>query len=143
MPPARVDPYHDFNFQVEIDGIPQSGFREVIMPAATADVIEYREGHEPSVVRKLKGRVHFGNLILRWGSGGISVTPGLSGIRCPRSTPWDTRSSSRPWRSRTRAWNWPKPDGATSTRPTAPVRRSDYCGSMATEAVMFQRNRGS
>ncbi|MDR7550344.1 MAG: phage tail protein [Armatimonadota bacterium] len=70
MPPARVDPYRNFNFLVEIDGIAQTGFREVILPEATADVIEYREGHEPSAVRKLKGRVRLGNLILRWGATG-------------------------------------------------------------------------
>ena len=67
MPPARQDPYRNFNFIVEIDGIVAAAFSEVTMPAASADVIEYREGGEPNVVRKLPGRVHFGNLVLRRG----------------------------------------------------------------------------
>jgi len=67
MSPARQDPYRNFNFVVEIDGIAAAGFSEVSMPAASADVIEYREGGNPSVVRKLPGRIHFGNLMLRRG----------------------------------------------------------------------------
>jgi len=67
MSPARQDPYRNFNFVVEIDGIVAAGFSEVSMPAASADVIEYREGGNPSVVRKLPGRIHFGNLMLRRG----------------------------------------------------------------------------
>ena len=64
---ARTDPYRNFNFIVEIDGIAQMGFNEVILPEASADVVEYREGGEPAVVRKLPGRIHFGNIVLRWG----------------------------------------------------------------------------
>jgi phage tail-like protein len=67
MSPARHDPYRNFNFVVEIDGIVAAGFTEVSMPAASADVIEYREGGESNVVRKLPGRIHFGNLMLRRG----------------------------------------------------------------------------
>ncbi|MGH2359976.1 MAG: phage tail protein [bacterium] len=65
---GRTDPYRNFNFRVEIDGVTQSMFSEVILPEARADVIEYREGGEPSIVRKLPGRIHFGNLILKWGT---------------------------------------------------------------------------
>jgi phage tail-like protein len=67
MAPARQDPYRNFNFVVEIDGIVAAGFTEVSLPAASADVIEYREGGEPNVVRKLPGRIHFGTLLLRRG----------------------------------------------------------------------------
>ena len=65
---GRTDPYRNFNFRVEIDGVTQSMFTEAILPEARADMIEYREGGEPSVVRKLPGRIHFGNLILKWGT---------------------------------------------------------------------------
>lgn len=67
MPPARQDPFRNFNFVVEIDGMVAAGFSEVSMPAASADVIEYREGGESNVVRKLPGRIHFGNPMLRRG----------------------------------------------------------------------------
>jgi phage tail-like protein len=67
MPVFRKDPYSDINFTVEIEGTPAARFSEVILPPAWADVIEYREGGEPNTVRKLPGRIHYGNLILMRG----------------------------------------------------------------------------
>jgi phage tail-like protein len=64
---ARKDPYKNFMYRVEIDGIVQAGFSEVVIPEASAEVIEYREGNEPSMVRKLPGRISYDNLILKWG----------------------------------------------------------------------------
>ncbi len=66
MTVGRQDPFRNFNFLVEIENIVQTGFSQVILPAAWADVIEYREGGDQTA-RKLQGRVHFGNLILTWG----------------------------------------------------------------------------
>jgi phage tail-like protein len=63
--PARADPYGNFNFLVEIDGIASQGFSELILPEASAAVIEYREGEEPNTVRKLPGLIRFDNVILR------------------------------------------------------------------------------
>ena len=65
----RNDPYRNFRYRVEIDGIQQAGFSEVLMPDSTADVIEYREGNEanPATVRKLPGLTRYGNLTLKWG----------------------------------------------------------------------------
>jgi phage tail-like protein len=63
---ARQDPYRNFNFIVEIGGQAVAGFSEVVLPASTADVIEYREGNDFRT-RKLPGRIHFGNLILSRG----------------------------------------------------------------------------
>ena len=43
----RVDPYRNFNFLVEIDGITQAGFSDCTGIGASTDPIEYREGgHE-------------------------------------------------------------------------------------------------
>lgn len=64
---SRNDPYGNYNFMVEIDGITQAGFAEVVMPEGTVRVIQYREGNAPNVVRKLPGPVSYGNVILRWG----------------------------------------------------------------------------
>ncbi len=66
--PKRKDPYENFNFRVEIDGIVQAGFSKVLIPEASVDVVEYREGNELSHVRKLPGRVRYGNVLLKWGS---------------------------------------------------------------------------
>jgi phage tail-like protein len=69
MPQAdRHDPFANFNFRVEIDNIAEAGFSEVLLPSSAVDVFEYREGGEASCsVRRLPGRVHFGNLVLRRG----------------------------------------------------------------------------
>lgn len=64
---SRKDPYQNFRFRVEIDGIIQSGFSEVIIPESTSDLIEYREGNEPTLMRKLPGLTKYSNLILKQG----------------------------------------------------------------------------
>jgi len=45
-----------------------AGFSEVILPAASIDVIEYRNGNEKeSGVRKIPGRAHYGNVTFKRG----------------------------------------------------------------------------
>lgn len=64
----RVDPYRNFNFLVEIDGITQAGFSDVSGFGASTDPIEYREGGEPNnTVRKLPGVTKWNNITLKWG----------------------------------------------------------------------------
>lgn len=65
---GRTEPYRNFRFLVEIDGITQTAFREVIIPEAVVEVIEHREGHEPLHARKLPGRLSYGNVVLTWGT---------------------------------------------------------------------------
>jgi phage tail-like protein len=61
-------PYRDFNFRVEIDGIGESQFSEVSIPEAEITVVEYREGADKtSATRKLPGRVRYGNIVLKRG----------------------------------------------------------------------------
>jgi hypothetical protein len=55
----RVDPYKNFRFLVEIEGITQAGFSECSGFGSEVEVIEYREGGEPTSVRKLPGRVKY------------------------------------------------------------------------------------
>jgi len=64
---ARVDPFKNFNFLVEIDGIAQAGFSECTGLRLEVDVIEYREGGELSSVRKLPGRSRVGDITLKHG----------------------------------------------------------------------------
>ena len=56
---ARKDPYKNFKFRVEIDGIASSHFVECTGLGSEVAVIEYREGGDPTVVRKLPGRAIF------------------------------------------------------------------------------------
>jgi len=63
----RKDPYRQFRFRVEIDGITQAGFNEVTFSDTTTDSVEYREGNELPVFRKLSGLTKYGNITLKWG----------------------------------------------------------------------------
>jgi phage tail-like protein len=63
----RKDPYRNFRFLVEIEGIAQAGFSEATVPDSTQDPIEYREGNELPTVRKLPGLIKYGNVTLKWG----------------------------------------------------------------------------
>src|SRR5258708_3453903 len=60
------DPYPNHHFRVEIDGIANLDFAEVILPEARADIIEYREGGERAA-HKVIGALHVGTLVLRRG----------------------------------------------------------------------------
>ena len=64
---ARVDPYRNSNFLVEIDGITQAGFSDCSGFGASTDPIEYREGGENTTVRKLPGMTKYPNITLKWG----------------------------------------------------------------------------
>jgi phage tail-like protein len=63
----RNDPFKNYRFRVEIDGITEAGFREVTIPTSTQEPIEYREGGEPIHTRKLPGLNKYGNVTLKWG----------------------------------------------------------------------------
>ena len=64
---ARIDPLRNFRFRLEIDGIAQAGFSEVMIAETTIDAVDYREGNEAPHVRKLSGLTKFGNVTLKWG----------------------------------------------------------------------------
>src|SRR5262245_8681483 len=63
----RVDPYRNFDFLVEIDGITQAGFTDCSGFGSSTDPIEYREGGENKSVRKLPGMTKTTNITLKWG----------------------------------------------------------------------------
>ena len=65
--PQRSDPLPDFRFLVEIDGIQQASFMECSGLGSHIEVVEYREGAEPGVVRKRPGRTMYPDIVLRWG----------------------------------------------------------------------------
>lgn len=63
----RVDPFRNFNFLIEIDGIAQASFTECSGLSSTTEVIENREGGDNTTVRKLPGKTTYANISLKWG----------------------------------------------------------------------------
>ena len=63
----RVDPFLNYNFLVELDGITRAAFTEATGLDATTEPVEYREGGENGTVRKLPGVTRYSNIVLRWG----------------------------------------------------------------------------
>jgi phage tail-like protein len=64
---ARVDPYKNFRFLVELDGIVQAGFTDCSGFGSNVEVVEYREGGDAATVRKLPGKTSFPDITLKWG----------------------------------------------------------------------------
>jgi phage tail-like protein len=63
----RVDPYRGFNFLVEMDGITQAGFQECGGLDSTTASIDYRQGDDPTHMRKLPGLSSFSPITLKRG----------------------------------------------------------------------------
>lgn len=61
------DPYVNFNFHVELDGITRAAFHEASGFDSTIDIIEHREGGENTTTRKVPGLTKHGNITLKWG----------------------------------------------------------------------------
>jgi phage tail-like protein len=64
---TRPDPYRQFNFRLEIDGLQLGSFSEVSLGAAITEVVEYREGGDKAGVRKLPGLTKYSNVVLKRG----------------------------------------------------------------------------
>jgi phage tail-like protein len=62
-----IDPYRGFNFLVRIDGITEGGFQECSGLDSQTASIDYREGDEPSHVRKVPGLNSFSPITLKRG----------------------------------------------------------------------------
>lgn len=72
--PDRRGPLRTARFLLEIDGVAKAGFSHCRLPAASTDVIEYREGNDVrSTVRKLAGLNAYGPLVLQYGVTSASV----------------------------------------------------------------------
>lgn len=65
MSAARNDPYAACNFIVEIDGVTKAGFSEVYGLGVEIEVLDYREGGDPSVVHKAPGLRKYSNITLK------------------------------------------------------------------------------
>jgi phage tail-like protein len=61
----RTDPYRNFRFKVELDGIESAAFSEATIPDSTTDPVDYREGTDPTHQKKLSGLTKYGNVTLK------------------------------------------------------------------------------
>lgn len=66
-PGGKPEPFINYNFIVEIDGITEAHFLEVEGLNVTVDVIEFREGGDSLAPILLPGLAHYGPLVLRHG----------------------------------------------------------------------------
>ena len=64
---SRHDPLRNCQYRLEIDGLSVAGFSDVVIGATTTEAIDYREGSDPSHVRKLAGLTKYGNVTLKRG----------------------------------------------------------------------------
>lgn len=62
-----VDPYTNYNFRLEFDGITDATFQECTGFDSTIDVIEHREGGRNPTLSKLPGMTKYSNIVLKWG----------------------------------------------------------------------------
>jgi phage tail-like protein len=62
--PDRHDPYKQFKFRVKWNGQIVAGVSKVSALRRTTEVIEHREGGDPSTTRKSPGRTQFEPIIL-------------------------------------------------------------------------------
>ena len=67
MAADRLDPYRNFRFRLEIDGIVQAGFSELSGVEVDVDLVEYREGTDPIHKRKMPGLVKYTDITLKKG----------------------------------------------------------------------------
>ena len=65
--PERFDPYKNFKFRVKWDGRYVAGVSKVSALKRSTEVVEHREGGDPSMSRKAPGRVKFEPITLERG----------------------------------------------------------------------------
>jgi phage tail-like protein len=68
MTTPRMDPFRNFNFLVEMDGVTQASFIECTGLEDTTEVIETRQGADNVTVYKLPGKTSYGDITLKWGT---------------------------------------------------------------------------
>lgn len=66
MTGGRRDPYGNYNFLVEIEGISRAAFQSCDGLDSSIDVIDHREGGD-ATMRKIPGLTKYTNIILKWG----------------------------------------------------------------------------
>jgi phage tail-like protein len=71
MATLRDYPYGNAQFLVEIDGIAEAAFEQVLLPELAIAVVEFRDGGDAErAARKLPGPASYSNLVLKRGFAG-------------------------------------------------------------------------
>jgi len=65
--PSRVDPYKNFKFLIKWDGRHVAGVSKVSALKRTTEVVEHREGGDPSLSRRSPGRTSYEPITLERG----------------------------------------------------------------------------
>jgi phage tail-like protein len=65
--PQRFDPYKNFKFRVKWDGVYVAGVSKVSALKRTTEVVEHRDGGDPSTSRKSPGRTKYEAITLERG----------------------------------------------------------------------------
>ncbi len=65
--PSRLDPYKNFKFRLKWDGKYVAGVSKVSALKRTTEVIEFRDGGDPSASRKSPGRTEYEAIMLERG----------------------------------------------------------------------------
>jgi len=65
--PTRLDPYKDFKFRVKWDGRYVAGISKVSALKRTTEVVEHREGGDPSASHKSPGQTRYDAITLERG----------------------------------------------------------------------------
>jgi len=65
--PSRVDPYKNFKFRVKWEGRYVAGISRVSALRRVTDVVEHREGGDPSSVHKSPGQTRYEPIVLERG----------------------------------------------------------------------------
>jgi phage tail-like protein len=65
--PTRFDPYKNYKFRVKWDGRYVAGVTRISALRRTTEVVEHREGGDPSTVRKSPGRTRYEPITLEKG----------------------------------------------------------------------------
>lgn len=63
----RNDPLRNYRFTIEFEGSKKAGFSDVIVAETTVDMVDYRNGSDPTHARKLSGLTKYGNITLKRG----------------------------------------------------------------------------
>lgn len=63
----RYDPYKNYRFRVKWDSVYVAGMSKVSALTRTTQVVTYREGGDPSVVRRSPGQTEFGAITMERG----------------------------------------------------------------------------
>lgn len=65
--PKRLDPYKNFKYRLKWDGAYIAGISKMSMLKRTTEVVEHREGGDPSTSHKSPGRTNSTRLL--WSAG--------------------------------------------------------------------------